>query len=527
MYVFTHATCFLIIANVYQDQWQRNKQTKEEARIAKLAKLDPDNAKSAKDVMDENARKRKRDEGEDEESFDVGDIDLEEPLKKSKKASKETVKRKKGDVTGFRIVAHSNGDDTDGGIKPDAAENLIKTAKAEARRERFQRKMAKREAKKARKELQRASGEVVMADVHNSHQSDEDDDPRTGGIGDIDVPGIFDPPNEQPGSTATPSPGPHSPTFDTCTVLSGLSSISSIAPTSQTKIPGSEQPLPEPKKPKVDPEELKARLQRRIDELRAARKADGLNGNPARNRQELLDARRRKEEQRKAHKKELRQKAKEEEQEKKRSLVERGSPLLNSLSGSNATKSPSRSSELMTNLTFGRIAFPDGHHASAQLSTILPTKAAKGPQDPFTALQGAQNKKNRLSGLDQEKRADITEKDMWLHAHKHALGERVRDDTSLLKKTLKRKESVKRKSEKAWTERIEGVEKAKAGKQRRREENLKKRRDEKAAKGKGKGKGKKGGKGKPKPKARPGFEGSFRTKAPTGAGAGAGATKRK
>ena len=45
-----------------QDQWKRKKQTKEEARNAKRAKLDPENAKSAKDVMDEKALKRKREE---------------------------------------------------------------------------------------------------------------------------------------------------------------------------------------------------------------------------------------------------------------------------------------------------------------------------------------------------------------------------------------------------------------------------------------------------------------------------------
>jgi len=39
---------------------------------------------------------------------------------------------------------------------------------------------------------------------------------------------------------------------------------------------------------------------------------------------------------------------------------------------------------------------------------------------------------------------------MWLNAKKRAHGERVRDDTSLLKKALKRQESAKKKSEKEW-----------------------------------------------------------------------------
>ena len=96
---------------------------------------------------------------------------------------------------------------------------------------------------------------------------------------------------------------------------------------------------------------------------------------------------------------------------------------------------------------------------------------------------------------------------MWLNAKKHAHGERVRDDTSLLKKTLKRKEKQKDKSKKEWTERLEGIKKSQDMKQKRREDNLQKRKEEK---------GGKKGKGKPKPKARPGFEGSFRARPSAG-----------
>ena len=91
---------------------------------------------------------------------------------------------------------------------------------------------------------------------------------------------------------------------------------------------------------------------------------------------------------------------------------------------------------------------------------------------------------------------------------KRAHGEKVRDDTSLLKKTLKRREKAKKKSESEWKERKDGVAKGQAMKQKRREENLKKRSEEKGGKGKKKG----GAKGGAKPKAkmsRPGFEGSF------------------
>ena len=82
----------------------------------------------------------------------------------------------------------------------------------------------------------------------------------------------------------------------------------------------------------------------------------------------------------------------------------------------------------------------------------------------------------------------------------------------MLKKTLKRKEKAKKKSGKEWDERITGVEKAKEGKQKRREENLRKRREEKGIKRGGKKGGSKKSKGKSsKGKARPGFEGTFKT----------------
>jgi hypothetical protein len=93
---------------------------------------------------------------------------------------------------------------------------------------------------------------------------------------------------------------------------------------------------------------------------------------------------------------------------------------------------------------------------------------------------------------------------MWLNAKKRAHGEKVRDDTSLLKKALKRRESAKKKSEREWKERLEAVKKGKDARQQKREENLRKRREEKGNKGKKPAAGKK--------KARPGFEGSFKAK---------------
>ena len=108
--------------------------------------------------------------------------------------------------------------------------------------------------------------------------------------------------------------------------------------------------------------------------------------------------------------------------------------------------------------------------------------------------------------MDDSKRADIQEKDLWLNAKKRAHGEKVRDDQNLLKKALKRKEHGKLKSEKEWNERKDGVKKGIESRERKRDENLKKRAEGKGQKGKSKG-----AQGKGKKKGRPGFEGRFKS----------------
>lgn len=310
-------------------------------------------------------------------------------------------------------------------------------------------------------------------------------------------------------STVSPTPSARSP-FDPSQHASGSSSISSIAPsapfdenakpvpTSERKSSSNVKSNDKPNFLEIDPDILKDRFHQRLDELRAARKADGADGKPARSRQDLIESRRRKEEQRKAHKKELREKAKQEERRKQADLIAQGSPLL-----SPAILSPSRSTN---DFAFGRIAFSNSQQASADLSSLRNAPKQKGPQDPQTALQAAQRKERRIAGFDEAKRVDITEKDTWLNSMKRAQGQRVKDNSSLLKKTLKRKEKQKKKSEEEWKDRLDNVQKGQEMRQKKRENNLAKRREEK-----GKG-GKKVKSGNSKRKARPGFEGSFRAR---------------
>ncbi|KAL9101729.1 MAG: hypothetical protein Q9163_003051 [Psora crenata] len=504
------------------EQWKRKKQTKEEARAAKKAKLDPDNYKSAKDVLDEQAasqRKRKRDE--EGNVSDVEREDIEKPLDSAKKRRKQTRKQKreeKGDVSVMRTTEEKKlgiKDSTEDEENKREAKVKGRIEKKRRNKEKLEKIASKAEAKKENKVQEAAlvedskigSGTTTKEGVVGADQDIVE-------IGSIDLAVNMEATKESPSSTASASASPanRSPAFDTSTNHSGSSSISSIPPSTNSdlqhqpikaqNVQSSAAPVPKP-----DPAELKNRLQSRIEALRAARKADGPNGTPARTRQELLEARRQKEEARKAHKKELRQKAKEEEARKKAETLARGSPLLTP--GSPRTSS----SGTGNNFSFGRVDFGGGQRASASLDAIREPKGKpKGPSDPGTALVAAQNKQSRLAGLDEEKRAEIAEKDRWLNAKKRAHGERIRDDTSLLQKTLKRKEKQKKKSEKEWENRIEGVRKGQDLRQKKREANLQKRREET-------GKKKKKQKGGGKPQARPGFEGSFRAKAPNGEGA--------
>lgn len=525
-----------------QDQWQRKKQSKEEKRKAKMAKLDPANNISALDVHKENERKRKRELGEeDEQPSDLEGASKEMP-KEGLKPTKQNSKKQKTDP------AQPNGT-TD----TEARQKQIADKRREARERKKAKKakdQEKKEAKKARKAQisHTEKGEdkpTGDAEDITIDQEDVEDDAADEQMDDVDFSGLAAE-TEAPAESSDESI-PSSPTFDKDNTHSSSSSTSSIVPpadthnaleTSAAKAHKPAKPrldtsaattesapatttdtaardregTKSPKLPTIDSSVLQARLAARLEALRAARKADGLNGKPAKNRQELIEARRRKEEARRAHKKELRAKARVEkdvEAEAARLRGGSGSPLW---SASPVVGSPAHEAN---NFEFGRVAFDDGAQLDSSLRGLLDARKKKGPQDTKTALEAAQRKQARISGLDTDKRAEIEEKDRWLNAKKRVHGEKLRDDASLLKKTLKREEKQKGKSEKAWGERIEGVRHGKEMKQKRREENLLKRREGKGVKGGSKGKAKaKGG----KPKKRPGFEGSFK--------AGGGASKK-
>jgi hypothetical protein len=286
--------------------------------------------------------------------------------------------------------------------------------------------------------------------------------------------------------------------------------------------------------PKPDHAALQARLQARIDALRAARKADGPDGTPARSRAELIEARRLKQEARRAHR--LEQQARQRaaaasgagearpetplsDEERQRLRAEE---QLAALRGTESPLfAPAQTARVgAAGLLFGRVGFggasPDGDAAAGEGSAAdgaddaaghkallgdalgLPVHAPrkhKGPVDPKSALKAAAARAARLEGMTEAQREAARRRTAWAAAAARVRGEKALHlddaDPALLRKTVKRRERAKAKGEREWKAREEGVKRAGEARQRKREENLAKRREEKGGKGKGKGAGKK------------------------------------
>ncbi|KAI9692676.1 MAG: hypothetical protein M1820_009470 [Bogoriella megaspora] len=517
------------------DQWQRKKQTKEQKRAARKEKLKPENMKSAKDIMDENERKRKREieEAETDEHIDLNDPSMEKPREGMKPPKKQKLDKE---------IVHTNhqGDSSE---KGGSSGTTLQKTKAEKRKEKRKAKAEKavrqREKAEAKKNLKleaRSAEAAEKVEVNGEVSGDVDADITMGNLDveAVDLNGEAEDTDQVSRSSVTPtpvtgtpqSPGQHSasssissivpPTADDLSdkTLSAATSTAeniafstadAITPETQsasnsaiTNSNDSSKPRKLPKLPEINQELLRARLQARIDALRAARKADGPDGKPARNRQELLDQRRKKEEERKQRKKEARRKQKEADGAKTSAVTQDAKLEGRGQSNGYGTEN---------NFSYGNIQFGDGQQVDS-FGNIISAQRRKGPSDVKTALEAAKKKEARIAGLDDEKRADIESKDAWLNAKKRVHGETVRDDTALLNKTVKKKEKAKSKSAKEWNDRIEGVKKGKEARQKKREENLRKRKESKGQKGnKNKGIKTQGNK-----KKRPGFEGSFRTK---------------
>ncbi|KAF2878103.1 surfeit locus protein 6-domain-containing protein [Massariosphaeria phaeospora] len=492
-------------ASITSTQWQKTKkQTREERQAAKRAKLDPTSHKSAQDVMDENARKRKRElEGEDagevSSDFDM-EVEKEKPLEGLKASSSKAKKQK---TKGSDVQA--NAEELPEAENDEDQQSIRAKARSEKRKQKLEKKKDKRTQKQQKQETKKATQEEFSKGLRSPEEADDDDEAEQENemqyqdedIAPLDVSGLVD-----EGQSTAMSSAAHS-NVSSASLASPESSSSSVVPPSNDEITEKK----ESKQFKYDPSKhdaFRARLTAKLEAMREARKADGPDGRPAKNRAELIEARRKKAGERKAARKANRQVAKEDEERLK---AEEQLARIRGGSGSPSLFPVRSSPDHERNLAFGRVAWKDGQQLESTLSGFLESGKKKGRSDAKTALEAAKKKQARISGYDEAKRKDIEEKDLWLNAKKRAQGEKVLDDLTLLKKTVKRQEKTKSKSKEQWTDRITNVQKGKEMKQKKREGNLKKRREEKGSK-----KGKKVKKPVKKVKKRPGFEGTFKAR---------------
>lgn len=418
------------------------------------------------------------------------------PLEGIKKAKKQ--KTKKDAETEPEEIIKEGRTLTKAEIKAEKKKEKKKEKQAQKKNKEDARKASQAEFKEgltAPKETKKAKQvEVEEDDEEDSDDGLEDPEDR---IEAIDVSGLVD---VEEGQSTAPTTTANS---NTSTAVSDASSSTSVPEETTSKNARKEKkPLQIDEKTQ---EEFRARLNARLEAMRAARKADGPDGRPAKNRAELIEARRKKEAARQAAKKAGRQEAKEDEARQK------AEEQLARIRGGSGSPSifPARSPEHERSFNFGKVAWEDGQELEGGLSKFLESRKKKGKSDTKTALEAAQKKQARINSYDEEKRKDIQEKDLWLNAKKRAQGEKVFDDVNLLKKSLKRQQKQKDKSKQEWKERLTNVTEGKEKRQKKREENLKARRDSKGVKSKKKGAPKKGGK---KPAKRPGFEGTFKGK---------------
>lgn len=244
--------------------------------------------------------------------------------------------------------------------------------------------------------------------------------------------------------------------------------------------------------------DIRARLVAKIEALQSKRKAPGSGADGApKSRNAILEARRKKEETRRERTRLEREARKDAELE-----IKSDEEDLSDEAVAAELDMSSDGEDADASISYGKLAFADGEQLNPDGSVNGSRKRRQ--QDAQSALQAALNKKARLSALPVEKQAKITDSDTWHKALLQADGEKVKDDVALLKKAVKRKEGLKKKSTKEWKERLSSIAKAKALKQKNREKNLADRKNSKGVKG-GHKKGKQIGAFQGKKKTKSGF----------------------
>lgn len=283
------------------------------------------------------------------------------------------------------------------------------------------------------------------------------------------------------------------------------------------------KPQPKSNKKELLPEELQKRQQRRaelkerlaskINTLKEKRKAPGTKtGGPAKSREQMLAERKRKQESRQERLKRKREAEENEDED-----------ASENSDANNDDDDDLAEQDSDANVLFGNIQFKDGSRMTSDLQKIrsgIEHKKKKGPanNDVKAHLLKLEAKRRKLDQLSPEERKKQQEQSQWQGLMDQAEGIKVKNDEKLLKKALKRKEKQKLKSEIEWRDRKQVVKDTISARAKRREANLKARKENKGKKSKNQVKLRKftGTVNKSKSgkdsKKRAGFEGSAKSK---------------
>lgn len=252
-------------------------------------------------------------------------------------------------------------------------------------------------------------------------------------------------------------------------------------------------------------EALRSKLQAKISDMKSKRKAPG-------SREAILAQRKRKEELKKRKRLESEQEQDQDEIASDSDMEDIDSDLENN--SKKRFKKGKKDSEINADgVMFQNIIFDDGARATSDLQRLRKAGRTKGPakNDVKSHLKLLEAKKNKMETKDELEQIKQKEKEKWQKAMLQAEGIKIRDDEKLLRKAIKRKEAQKRKSAIEWSERKRVVEDTISERQKRREENLRIRKDNKGKKRNKQEKMKRKYVGSAVPKKRAGFEGRLKT----------------
>eukprot|EP00095_Tigriopus_kingsejongensis_P002035 maker-scaffold556_size137522-snap-gene-0.29 protein:Tk02035 transcript:maker-scaffold556_size137522-snap-gene-0.29-mRNA-1 annotation:"surfeit locus protein 6 homolog" len=211
-------------------------------------------------------------------------------------------------------------------------------------------------------------------------------------------------------------------------------------------------------------DELQGRLRQKMSEFSGGRKSEAKSRKKANATPKLTKV-------------EKRQKAREKKKMQKKLVKAGQTGVVNGDRITPATTKPVYNSE--GQVVYSKFDFTE--QPQPQKAKVLGPGGVKS-SDPKVALQKIKKHKEKLKSLKQAGKSEevqqITETTAWQTAQDKAEGAKIKDDETLLKKSIKKQEQRKKSSKKKWDDRVSQVDQKKSTFQKKRTDNLKKRKDQ-------------------------------------------------